>query len=226
MLIPGYNEETVICRTIESVLASDYEHFEVIFVDDGSADNSYELARARFADEPRLTCIRKENGGKSSALNCGLEAAKGEIFIAIDADTLFDKNAIRLMARYFQDPTVAAVSGNVKVGNRRGLLTTWQHCEYVTGFNLERRAYSELNCITVVPGAIGAWRTAAVREVGGFQTDTLAEDADLTLSLLEKGYRIEFEEDAKAYTEARKHSKACSSSASGGPMARFSAVEA
>lgn len=202
VLIPAYNEETVVCRTIESVLASDYPNFEVIFIDDGSADNSYELVRTHFQDEPRLTCVRKENGGKSSALNRGLQETKGEIFIAIDADTLFDKNAIRLMARYFQDPRVAAVSGNVKVGNRHGLLTTWQHCEYVTGFNLERRAYSELNCITVVPGAIGAWRSSAVREAGGFCSDTLAEDADLTIALLERGYKIEFEEDAKAYTEA------------------------
>lgn len=202
VLIPCYNEETVIYKTIESVLNSNYESFEVIVVDDGSSDNSYELVRAQFGDDPRVKCFRKENGGKAFALNFGLQQAAGDIFIAIDADTLFDRDAIRLMVRYFSDPLVAAVSGNVKVGNRRKMLTQWQHSEYVTGFNLERRAYSELNCITVVPGAIGAWRKDLVLEQGGFQHDTLAEDTDMTLFLLEKGYRIEFEENAKAYTEA------------------------
>jgi cellulose synthase/poly-beta-1,6-N-acetylglucosamine synthase-like glycosyltransferase len=154
-----------------------------------------------FRDDARVTCFTKENGGKSRALNLGLEHAKGSIFIAIDADTIFDKDAIRLMVRYFADPQVAAVSGNVKVGNRGKIVTEWQHCEYVTGFNLERRAYSELNCITVVPGAIGAWRKDAALAEGGFKTDTLAEDTDMTLTLLEKGYRIAFEENARAYTE-------------------------
>ncbi len=202
VLIPCYNEEKVICKTIESVLNSNYKNFEVIVVDDGSSDASYELVCSQFRDNPRIKCFRKENGGKAFALNFGLQQATGDIFIAIDADTIFDREAIRLMTRYFSDPLVAAVSGNVKVGNRHKMLTQWQHSEYVTGFNLERRAYSELNCITVVPGAIGAWRKDLVLEQGGFQHDTLAEDTDMTLSLLEKGCRIEFEENAKAYTEA------------------------
>ena len=201
VLIPCYNEAAVICKTVESVLNSDYNDFEVIVVDDGSTDDSYKLASERFKDEPRVRILRKANGGKSRALNLALEKAKGGVFIAIDADTLFDKNAIRLMVRYFADPKVAAVSGNVKVGNRGKMITEWQHTEYVTGFNLERRAYSELNCITVVPGAIGAWRRDLVLERGGFDTDTLAEDTDMTLSLLEQGWRIAFEENAKAYTE-------------------------
>lgn len=201
VLIPCYNEAKVICETVKSVLRSNYEGFEVIVIDDGSTDNSYELVSSSFRDDARVTCFTKENGGKSRALNLGLEHAKGSIFIAIDADTIFDKDAIRLMVRYFADPQVAAVSGNVKVGNRGKIVTEWQHCEYVTGFNLERRAYSELNCITVVPGAIGAWRKDAALAEGGFKTDTLAEDTDMTLTLLEKGYRIAFEENARAYTE-------------------------
>jgi cellulose synthase/poly-beta-1,6-N-acetylglucosamine synthase-like glycosyltransferase/spore germination protein YaaH/peptidoglycan/xylan/chitin deacetylase (PgdA/CDA1 family)/uncharacterized protein (DUF2062 family) len=202
VIIPAFNEEKVICRTIESVLESNYKEFEVVFIDDGSSDNTYATVCQKFADDSRVVCIRKENGGKSSALNRGLMEAKGEIFIAVDADTVFDKEAIRLMSSYFSDPAIAAVSGNVKVGNKHGLLTIWQHCEYVTGFNLERRAYSELNCITVVPGAIGAWKKSYVLDEGGFKDDTLAEDTDMTLALLRKGYRIDFEENARAYTES------------------------
>ena len=201
VLIPCYNEAAVICRTVESVLRSNYKDFEVIVVDDGSTDDSWKLVTARFRDDQRVRVLHKANGGKPRALNLALKEARGGIIIAIDADTLFDKEAIRLMVRYFEDPKVAAVSGNVKVGNRGRMITEWQHTEYVTGFNLERRAYSELNCITVVPGAIGAWRRDLVLDRGGFDVDTLAEDTDMTLSLLEDGWRIAFEENARAYTE-------------------------
>lgn len=202
VIIPAYNEEKVICRTVDSVLNSDYERFEIIIVDDGSKDNTVNTLLRTYTGDDRVTVLTKLNGGKASALNKGLSAAKGDIFMAIDADTILDSKAVGLLAGYFGSPDIAAVSGNVKVGNRKKLLSKWQHCEYVTGFNLERRAYSELNCITVVPGAIGAWRKELVLAAGGFRDDTLAEDTDMTLSLLEKGYKVCFEEHAKAYTES------------------------
>ena len=121
--------------------------------------------------------------------------------VALDADTLIAENAISLLVNHFKSENVAAVSGNVKVGNKGNLLTNWQHIEYVTGFNLERRAFAALNCITVVPGAIGAWRKTAVEEAGYFKEDTLAEDTDITLTLLRQGKKIEFEEKAYAFTE-------------------------
>lgn len=202
VVIAAYNEEKVIVKTIESILKSDYPNFEVIIVDDGSTDHTSKVVQDNFALHPQVRLITKTNGGKSSAINRGIRKARGEIIVALDADTLIRKDAISRMLRHFIDPMVAAVSGNIKVGNVNNLLTNWQHIEYVTGFNLERRAFSMFNCITVVPGAIGAWRKEAVIKCGLYKEDTLAEDTDLTLQLLKEGYKIEFEEFAFAYTEA------------------------
>jgi cellulose synthase/poly-beta-1,6-N-acetylglucosamine synthase-like glycosyltransferase len=128
--------------------------------------------------------------------------AEGEIVVVLDADTIISGDAVSLMVRHFADPNIAAVSGNVKVGNVRNIWTMWQHVEYVTGLNLERRAFDALNCITVVPGAIGAWRKELVAKAGYYKEDTLAEDADITLTFLQQGYKIVYEEGAKAFTEA------------------------
>ncbi|BAU27076.1 poly-beta-1,6 N-acetyl-D-glucosamine synthase [Aneurinibacillus soli] len=202
VVIAAYNEEKVIAKTIHSILESNYPDFEIIVVDDGSTDRTAEVVKETFREYPYVKLISKENGGKSSAVNRGFMEASGDIVIALDADTLIAPDAIALLTRHFVDPNIAAVSGNVKVGNTRNLLTKWQQVEYVTGFNLDRRAFDELNCIAVVPGAIGAWRKKAVAEVGYFQEDTLAEDTDITLTLLRNGYRIMYEERAYAYTEA------------------------
>jgi cellulose synthase/poly-beta-1,6-N-acetylglucosamine synthase-like glycosyltransferase len=201
VVIAAYNEEKVICKTIDSILNSDYPNFEILIVDDGSKDDTAGVVHSAYAHHPFVRLIKKDNGGKSSAVNLGFKEASGEIVVALDADTLIAENAISLLVSHFKNEHVAAVSGNVKVGNKGNLLTNWQHIEYVTGFNLERRAFAALNCITVVPGAIGAWRKTAVEEAGYFQEDTLAEDTDLTLSLLRNGKKIEFEEKAYAFTE-------------------------
>ncbi|WP_394137663.1 polysaccharide deacetylase family protein [Cytobacillus oceanisediminis] len=201
VVIAAYNEEKVICKTINSILSSDYPAFEILIVDDGSKDNTSVAVQETFANHPLVRLIKKPNGGKSTAVNLGFKEAKGEIVVALDADTLIAENAISLLVNHFKEENVAAVSGNVKVGNKGNLLTNWQHIEYVTGFNLERRAFAALNCITVVPGAIGAWRKTAVEEAGYFKEDTLAEDTDITLTLLRNGKRIEYEEKAYAYTE-------------------------
>lgn len=201
VVIAAYNEEKVICKTIDSILTSDYSAFEILVIDDGSKDQTARAVEEAFADNPGVRLIKKANGGKSSAVNLGFKEAKGEIVVALDADTLIAENAIPLLVSHFKDDQVAAVSGNVKVGNKGNLLTNWQHIEYVTGFNLERRAFAALNCITVVPGAIGAWKKSAVEEAGCFSEDTLAEDTDITLALLRNGKKIEFEEKAYAYTE-------------------------
>ena len=106
------------------------------------------------------------------------------------------------MTRWFSDETIGAVAGNAKVGNRINLLTRWQALEYITAQNLERRALGALDCITVVPGAVGAWRRSALVKLGGFPTDTLAEDQDLTIAIQKAGYRAIFDADAVAWTEA------------------------
>jgi cellulose synthase/poly-beta-1,6-N-acetylglucosamine synthase-like glycosyltransferase/peptidoglycan/xylan/chitin deacetylase (PgdA/CDA1 family)/spore germination protein YaaH len=202
VVVPAYNEQKVICRTIESLLASDHKNFEIIVVDDGSEDATFDLAKEKFAGDPRVSIFRKENGGKASALNYGWRRAKGEIIIALDADTLFLPNTVSELVHRFADVRVGAVAGNAKVGNRINIVTKWQALEYITSQNMDRRAFSSLNCITVVPGSVGAWRRDVLEETGGFLGDTLAEDQDLTIQITKLGYRIGYEEDAIGLTEA------------------------
>jgi cellulose synthase/poly-beta-1,6-N-acetylglucosamine synthase-like glycosyltransferase len=142
------------------------------------------------------------NGGKASALNRGLALAKGDVVVALDADTQFEPTTITRLARWFVDDRVGAVAGNAKVGNRVNLVTRWQALEYVTAQNLERRALAALGAITVVPGAVGAWRRSLVTELGGFPSDTLAEDQDLTIAVQRAGYSVLFDSSAIAWTEA------------------------
>jgi poly-beta-1,6 N-acetyl-D-glucosamine synthase len=202
VLIAAYNEEAVVRRTVESVLASEYPIHEIIVIDDGSQDGTSRAVEEAFGGDARVRLITKENGGKASALNVGIEAAAGEILFCIDADTQLDPAALGLMVAHFHDEKIGAVAGNVRVGNPVNVITFWQSLEYTTSQNLDRRAYALLNAITVVPGAIGAWRTSAVKEVGEYVSDTLAEDMDLTWRLRMAGYRIENEPNAFAFTEA------------------------
>lgn len=200
VMIAAYNEEKTIAATILSVLKSKYPISEVIIVDDGSKDSTSQVVRD--LKHPLVKLITKENGGKASALNHGLEAATNEFLFCIDADTQLDPDAIGKLIRHFEDEKVGAVAGNVQVGNVNGVLTAWQAVEYRTSQNLDRRAYSLLNCITVVPGAIGMWRKSAVMEAGAYTTDTMAEDMDLTWRIRQNDYKLVTEPEAIAYTEA------------------------
>ena len=202
VIVPAYNEGNVICRTIHSVLDGDYPNVRVIMVDDGSTDGTYAAVHKVFGSNPNVMLIRKENGGKASALNLGIASAETEVVVCVDADTLFARDTISKMVRHFCDPNVGAVAGNVKVGNRQNPLTVWQSLEYITSQNFDRRAYAALNAVTVVPGAVGAWRKSVVEEVGGYDTDTLAEDTDVTFKIRLLGYGIVAENDALAFTEA------------------------
>ncbi len=203
VLVPAYREALVIVRTVEHLLAQRYPgELEVVVVDDGSPDDTYATARAAFDGDPRVRVITKPNGGKASALNAGLRVARHDVVIALDADTLFEEDTVARLVEALDDPRVAAVAGNAKVGNRLNLVTRWQAIEYITSQNLDRRAFALLNGITVVPGAVGAWRRQAVLEAGGFSHDTLAEDQDLTLSLLKAGHRVAYAPRAVAWTEA------------------------
>ena len=125
-----------------------------------------------------------------------------EIVVTIDADTEIEPDAIRNLLRHFSDPRVGAVAGNVKVGKRSCWLTRWQALEYITSQNMEKRAFDLLNCITVVPGALGAWRRAAIEGAGGITADTVAEDADLTIAIPSWAGGITYDEYAIAWTEA------------------------
>ena len=202
VLVAAYNEETVIARTLDSLLASDYPRLSVVVVDDGSLDRTAEVVEQRFGGDPRVRLIRQSNGGKAHALNTALAQVDTPVVLCVDADTLLDPQAIQRLARHFDDPTVGAVAGNVKVGNCGNLFTIWQSIEYTASQNLDRQAYEALNAVPVVPGAIGAWRSQAVRDIGGYSSDTLAEDMDLTMRMRLAGYRVVNEPTARAYTEA------------------------
>ena len=202
VVIAAYNEGKVIARTIDAVLRNNYPDLEVIVVDDGSKDDTSGEALRIAAAASNVKLIRQENAGKAAALNNGIGAAKGEIIIALDADTIFKADTIEKLVRRFADANVGAVAGNVKVGNRINPLTFWQAIEYITSQNVDRRAYSLLNSVTVVPGAVGAWRRTAILQAGGYTTDTMAEDMDLTWRIRRIGWRIETESDAIGYTEA------------------------
>jgi len=202
VVIPAYNEEEAIVRTVQSVLDSDYEALQVIVVDDGSHDRTATLVREHFGNDPRVRLLQQKNAGKPAALNRALAEIATEVVVTIDADTYVDPPAISRLVRHFFNGNIGAVAGNAKVANRDRWLTRWQALEYVTSQNLEKRAFDLLNCITVVPGAIGAWRTEAIRTCGGFSPDTVAEDTDLTLAIRRRGWRILYEEEAIAFTHA------------------------
>jgi cellulose synthase/poly-beta-1,6-N-acetylglucosamine synthase-like glycosyltransferase len=205
VLIPAYNEETVIVRTIRSVLNSDYKNLHVIVIDDGSSDDTAEVARKAYASEiaaGHVQVLSKPNGGKAAALNFALDRLTEEIYVGIDADTVIAADAISKLIPHFEDPRIGAMAGNAKVGNRVNLWTRWQALEYITSQNFERRALDLFHVVTVVPGAIGAWRTAPVKAAGGYPLNTVAEDADLTMSLLEAGWRVNYEDRSLAFTEA------------------------
>ena len=213
IIVPAYNEEVNAVSSVESLLKGNYPNFEIIFVNDGSNDQTYERVSAAFADNPKVKVLTKPNGGKASALNYGISQSEAEYVICIDADTKLKSNAVSLLMEHFGGTRggkktgqacqkVGAVAGNVKVGNQVNLMTRWQAIEYVSSQNFDRKAFAYLNAITVVPGAIGAFRKKAIEEAGGFTTDTLAEDCDLTIQILRCGYVIENDNRAIAMTEA------------------------
>ena len=205
VLVPAYNEETVIVRTVRSVLRSDYPYLRVIVIDDGSSDATYTVVREAYRAEiaaGRVTVLTKPNAGKAEALNFAIEQIEEAFYVGIDADTVIAQDAISRLVCHFADERVGAVAGNAKVGNRVNLWTRWQALEYITSQNFERRALDLFNVVTVVPGAIGAWRTDAVRRGGCYPVNTVAEDADLTMNLLEQNYKVIYEDRALAFTEA------------------------
>ena len=202
IIVPAYNEELVIRNTIRSLLASEYTEYEIIIVDDGSQDNTSKVVREEFGEDERIKLLTEPNSGKATALNTGLRYARGEVVVALDADTVFTPQTVGALAHRFYDQQIGAVAGNAKVGNRVNLVTRWQALEYITSQNMDRRAFASLNCITVVPGAVGAWRKDLLVKAGGFPADTLAEDQDLTLQIRRLGYKIGYEDAATAWTEA------------------------
>lgn len=202
VLVPAHNEAKVIERTLNTLLTSDYPNLAVTVIDDGSTDDTPDIVRAFAKLHPSIELIVQANGGKAEALNNGFRQSREDILVTIDADTIVFPHTVRRLVEPFADPTVDAVCGNVQVGNVKNMLTAFQNVEYVTSQNYDRRAFETLNCISVVPGATGAWKRRKVLEVGGYSTQTLTEDADLTLKLLAHSGRITYAPQAISATEA------------------------
>ncbi|MFC3894449.1 bifunctional polysaccharide deacetylase/glycosyltransferase family 2 protein [Lentzea rhizosphaerae] len=201
VVVPAYNEALNIAATVRSIAANNHlADVEVIVVDDGSTDGTAD--RAEELDLPGVTVIRQANQGKPAALNAGIRRAKHDVLVLLDGDTIFEPDTIGQLVQPFADNGVGAVSGNAKVGNRQGVLGRWQHLEYCAGSNLDRQILHALRCIPTVPGAVGAFRKAAITDVGGVSDATLAEDTDLTMAVTRAGWRVAYRPQAKAWTEA------------------------
>jgi cellulose synthase/poly-beta-1,6-N-acetylglucosamine synthase-like glycosyltransferase len=206
VIIPAYNEEGTIAKTLDSLVEADYPRKQIIVVDDGSTDGTYTVASSyskKFGGGVLFSVVRKpENGGKSSAINHGLLFAKGEHVVIMDADSIAGRDALKMIMRYFQNPSVAGVGGNIKVLNPRNLLTRCQALEYLVGINLWRRAFDIFGVVMVVPGALGAFNRKILEQAGNYDKDTLTEDFDVTIKALKCGKVVQASSRAMAFTEA------------------------
>jgi len=204
IIVPAYNEEVTIATSIKSLVEQTYENLEIIIMDDGSSDNTYKIAKKfeGIFKGKTIKVLTKKNGGKSRALNFAIERSSGELVMCVDADSKLEKDAVALMVRYFKDSEISAVAGSVFVSNRVNVWTKLQALEYIEGLNMVRNAQAFLKLVNIIPGPIGMFRKSAIEEVGGYAHDTFAEDCDLTLKLIEKHHKIDFEPDAVAHTEA------------------------
>jgi cellulose synthase/poly-beta-1,6-N-acetylglucosamine synthase-like glycosyltransferase len=199
VVVPAYNEKEGIEAAVRSFVASRHP-LEVVVVDDGSTDGTADIVEGLGL--PGVTVVRQENAGKPAALNQGVRVAQHDLVVLVDGDTRFEVDTVGRLVQPFADTRIGAVSGNAKVGNRRGMLGRWQHIEYVMGFNLDRRLYDVLQCMPTVPGAVGAFRRRTLQDVDGVSDDTLAEDTDLTAAVVRAGWRVVYEQSARAWTEA------------------------
>ena len=204
ILVPAYDEGRVLDRALHSLLQLDYPGYEVVVIDDGSRDDTLDVARRWEGEhgEATVRVVTKANGGKWSALNLGIEASRHPYLLCMDADSRLEPDSLRTAMSHFDDPDVGAVAGNVKIENRDRPLTWLQALEYVEGLNMPRRAQSFLAAVNIVPGPMGVFRRSAVEEVGRYDGDTYAEDADLSLKLISAGWKVVYEEEAVAWTQA------------------------
>jgi len=204
IIVPAYNEGEVITASLSSLLELRYPYYEIIAVDDGSSDNTYEKMKEFEGNHygVRVQVFRKENSGKADTLNYGIHRSKAPIVVCMDSDSRLTPDALRYAVRSFQDPAVGAVAGNVKVINRHNIWTKLQALEYIEGLNIVRKAQAFFRSVNVIPGPIGIFRRTALEGTGGYDSDTFAEDFDMTVKILADGWKIHYEPKAVAFTEA------------------------
>jgi cellulose synthase/poly-beta-1,6-N-acetylglucosamine synthase-like glycosyltransferase len=202
ILIPCRNEELTIAACIDSCIHQSVRPFEIIVVNDGSTDRTTAIL-AQYAKKYRRTIRIINNPGtgqKSYAQQLGLQEVRGEIVVCTDADSVLDRDFIKLIVRDFQNPEVAAVGGYVK-SKKYNWLTASRAFDYAIGQNIYKLAQDHIGYILVIPGAAGAFRTSVLAKKIVFGHDTLTEDLDITYQLHKKGYKIVFDRDAIAYTQ-------------------------
>ena len=208
IIVPVFNEGVVLQYSIESLLDIDYPNYEIIIVNDGSTDNTAAIAEELVGHQRgnsgivKISLINKPNGGKAKALNAGIQYSEAQFVLCMDGDSQLTPNSLRMAVRHFIDPTVGAVAGNVKIQNRKHLLTDLQALEYLEGLNMPRSAQGFLQMVNIIPGPIGLFRKTALRDAGFYSSDTFAEDADVTLKILAQNWKIIYEPNAIAFTEA------------------------
>lgn len=204
IIVPAYNEGKVIDAAVEPLMTMDYPRFEVVVVDDGSSDDTFEraLRLSQMYGRERLRVITQPNGGKAVALNTGIANSRGELILCMDGDSFLEPQTLKQAVKHFKDPSVGAVGGNVKVANRINTITNLQALEYIEGLSLVRTAHAFFRRVAVIPGPIGVFRKRVLEEVGGYLKDTYAEDCELTLRILLAGWKIKYESQAVAWTEA------------------------
>jgi len=248
ILVPAYNESLTILSSLESLLRLDYPGFEIIIVNDGSTDGMEELIISHFGlgqvqrpirksietkpwhsiyeakvGKTRVTLINKENGGKADALNLGINASNYPLFVAMDADSMLQANALkRIVYHFVKSERTIVVGGNIKVGNNcvlkngiihkiaatRNPLIIFQTIEYLRVFLSSRVALNLFNSNIIISGAFGLFRKQAVIDVGGYDVSTIGEDMELIMKLHEynisKGrqYIIHYAPDAMCYTQS------------------------
>jgi len=208
IIVPVFNEGVVLQHSIESLLDVDYPNYEIIIVNDGSNDNTATIAEELVGHQRgrsglvKISLINKPNSGKAKALNAGIQYSEAQFVLCMDGDSQLTPNSLRSAVRHFIDPSVGAVAGNVKIQNRKHLLTDLQALEYLEGLNMPRSAQGFLQMVNIIPGPIGLFRKTALRDAGFYSSDTFAEDADVTLKILAQNWKIIYEPNAIAFTEA------------------------
>ncbi len=208
IIVPVFNEGKVLRASIESLLDIDYNNYEIIIVNDGSTDDTAVVGETLVGYQKgrngmvKVSLLNKPNGGKSKALNAGIQYSDAQFVLCMDGDSQLTPNTLRMAVRHFTDPYIGAVAGNVKVQNRKKVMTDLQALEYLEGLNMARSAQGFLQLVNIIPGPIGLFRKTALRDAGFYSSDTFAEDADVTLKILAKGWKIVYEPNAVAYTEA------------------------
>lgn len=203
MIVPCWNEEATIEQNVKSLLELDYptDKLEIIVVNDGSTDRSGEILDAAFTGHPRVKVFHKENGGKHTALNLGIEHARdAELVGCLDADSFVERDALRKIISSFDDPKVAAATVAMSVKNPQGPLEVMQNVEYILGIAL-RHILSAVNGIHVTPGPFSLYRRDVVLKVGGFRFGHQTEDMEMALRLQREGYWIDNTPDARVYTK-------------------------